>query len=103
MRGGAEGVMTQGRRVWRRAFCPAVLILSARSPARAATFTVTNTDDSGPGSLRQAITDANGAGAGPHEIHFNISGAGVHTITPATGLPTITISSGGLTIDGTTQ
>lgn len=37
----------------------ATLILSANIPARAATFTVTNTNDSGAGSLRQAILDAN--------------------------------------------
>ena len=52
----------------------------------AATFTVTNTNDSGPGSLRQAILDANGA-AGLDTIAFNVSGAGcdgggVCTITP---------------------
>ena len=39
-----------------------LLILSALLPlqtARADTYVVTNTNDSGPGSLRQAITDAN--------------------------------------------
>lgn len=40
--------------------------------ARAATFTVTNTDDSGPGSLRQAIEDANAA-AGADIIDFQIA------------------------------
>src|SRR5690242_8770918 len=30
------------------------------------TFVVTNTNDSGPGSLRQAITDSNNAGSGPN-------------------------------------
>ena len=39
-----------------------------------------------PGSLRQAILDANGT-PGPDTIAFNIPGAGVHTITPATALP----------------
>lgn len=38
--------------------------------ARAATFTVTNTGESGAGSLRQAITDANAA-AGADEIVFD--------------------------------
>ena len=71
--------------------------------AAAATFTVTNTSDSGAGSLRQAITDANGAGAGPHSVTFNISGSGVHAIALSSALPTITVASGGLTIDGTTQ
>jgi hypothetical protein len=68
-------------------------------PAWAATFTVTNTNDSGAGSLRQAITDANG-NAGPDSIHFNIPGDGVHTIQPLTGLPNIAAP---VTIDGTTQ
>lgn len=52
----------------------AVLLVVAL-PLSAATFTVTNTNDSGAGSLRQAIDDANSAGAGPHNIEFNIAGA----------------------------
>src|SRR5262245_53883592 len=67
----------------------------------AATFTVTNTNDTGAGSLRQAITDANNA-AGPHTIEFSIAGGGVHTISPATALPQIVIAEG-ITIDGTSQ
>ena len=39
------------------------------TPAEAATFTVTNVADSGPGSLRQAIADANGA-AGADTVDF---------------------------------
>lgn len=54
-----------------------------------ATYTVSNTNDSGAGSLRQAITDANG-NAGADSINFNIAGTGVHTITLASALPTIT-------------
>src|SRR5437762_9370279 len=42
------------------------------------TFAVSNTDDSGPGSLRQAILDAD-TGTGSNTIDFAISGAGVHT------------------------
>src|SRR5436190_18700995 len=61
-------------------------------------FTVTNTNDSGAGSLRQAITDANGMGGGT--INFNIPGTGAHTISPLTVLPTITQT---VTIDGYTQ
>jgi parallel beta-helix repeat protein len=80
----------------------ALLFLSARF-AMAATFTVINTNDSGSGSLRQAITDANGAGAGPHTIAFDIPGSGVQTITLLTALPAVNISSGGVTIDATTQ
>jgi S-layer homology domain len=72
--------------------------------APAATFTVTNTNDSGAGSLRKAIEDANTA-AGADTIAFNVSGAGcsgsgVCTITPASVLPTV---SGTLLIDGYTQ
>lgn len=67
--------------------------------ARGATFTVTNTNDAGPGSLRQAILDAN-ASAGLDTIDFNIPGAGPHTIRPASDLPTITDS---VIIDGYTQ
>jgi hypothetical protein len=65
----------------------------------AATFTVTNTNDSGAGSLRQAILDANGT-AGADTIAFDIAGAGVHTIVPASALAAITEA---VTIDGYTQ
>jgi hypothetical protein len=50
---------------------------------------VTNTSDSGAGSLRQAILCAN-ANAGLETISFNIPGTGPHTIAPLTALPTIT-------------
>src|SRR5262245_4202689 len=85
-----------------RAVLAAALLGFVAVAVGAATFTVINTDDSGAGSLRQAIMDAGSGGPGPHEIHFDIPGSGVHTITPATGYPTISIT-GGLTIDGTTQ
>ncbi len=61
-------------------------------------FTVTNTLDTGIGSLRQEIAAANTAGGG--SIDFDIPFAGVQTITPATALPVITST---VTIDGTTQ
>jgi hypothetical protein len=94
------------RRVWRCTWTlfsiAAVLwgLLPVRQIARAATYVVTNTNDSGAGSLRQAILDAN-ASAGSDTITFNIPGAGVHTITPLAALPTLTDS--GTTIDGYTQ
>ena len=50
---------------------------------------MTNADDSGPGSLRQAILDAN-SNPGSDEISFNIAGSGVHTIRLASPLPAIT-------------
>jgi FG-GAP-like repeat len=73
---------------------PSVLVTAAQS-----TFVVANTNDGGPGSLRQAILDAN-ASAGADQITFSISGSGVHTITPSSPLPTITDT---VIIDGTTQ
>jgi hypothetical protein len=68
-------------------------------PAHAADFTVTNTNDSGAGSLRQAILAANAA-AGADTIKFNVPGSGVKTIRPLTALPAITDP---VTIDGYTQ
>ncbi|HRQ63321.1 MAG TPA: Calx-beta domain-containing protein [Xanthomonadaceae bacterium] len=76
-----------------------VLAILALQPAMAATFTVTNTNDSGTGSLRWAIGQANAA-AGADLIHFNISGSGVRLIQPMSPLPAIT---GAVVIDGTTQ
>ncbi|MDS4026326.1 MAG: tectonin domain-containing protein, partial [Candidatus Contendobacter sp.] len=57
-------------------------------PVEAATFTVTNLDDSGPGSLRQAILDANAA-AGDNTVNFQNGLSG-----------TITLSSGELSVTG---
>jgi hypothetical protein len=65
----------------------------------ATTYTVDNTSDSGAGSLRQAIIDAN-ANPGPDTITFNIPGAGPHKITPLTQLDNIVDQ---VTIDGTSQ
>src|SRR5260221_3088616 len=67
--------------------------------ALAATFTVTNTNDSGAGSLRQAILDANTA-PGADTITFSIGGGGAKLIAPSTLLPAIT---GPATLDATTQ
>jgi hypothetical protein len=86
-----------------RAFVLVPVLASLVRVASAATFSVTNTSDSGAGSLRQAIADANSGGPGPHTITFDIPGSGVHTIVPATGLPFLSVASGGVTIDGTTQ
>jgi hypothetical protein len=68
-------------------------------PAPGSSFVVTNTNDSGTGSLRQAILNANNT-AGVDNITFNIPGAGPHTITPAAALPTV---SDPVLIDATTQ
>jgi predicted outer membrane repeat protein len=59
-------------------------------------FLVTNTNDSGPGSLRQAILDSNGAAllnGNPNVILFDIPGSGVQVISPVNPLPTVTQSS----------
>jgi hypothetical protein len=75
-------------------------LLPARHTAQALTYTVTNTNDSGAGSLRQAIIAAN-TNPGADTIDFNITGcSGVCTIQPASALPTL---AGGITIDGYTQ
>ena len=73
---------------------PSVLL-----PQVASTFVVTNTNDSGSGSLRQAMTDAN-SNLGTDTIGFNIPGPGVHTIPLASPLPVILDP---VIIDGTTQ
>ncbi len=70
---------------------------SFASPA--ITFTVTNTNDSGAGSFRQALLDAN-ANPGLDTIVFNIGSGGIQTITLSTELPRI---SDPVIIDATTQ
>jgi titin len=64
-----------------------------------ATFTVSNVNDGGPGSLRQALLDAD-ASPGTDAVNFNIAGAGAHTISPLSPLPFITDP---LALDGATQ
>ncbi|MCB9295614.1 MAG: VCBS repeat-containing protein [Lewinellaceae bacterium] len=61
---------------------------------------VTNTNDSGPGSLREAINCAN-SNPGADLISFNIGGTPPFIISPATKLPAIIDNY--TTIDGTTQ
>ena len=53
-----------------------------------ATFLVSNTNDSGSGSLRQAIASANMT-AGFNYIVFGINSTGMPVITPASPLPEI--------------
>jgi hypothetical protein len=69
------------------------------------TYTVTNTDDSGSGSLRAAINNANdGSGTPADVIEFDISGSASssnpHVIQPESELPAI---ADPLTIDGSTE
>src|SRR5258706_3278180 len=62
-------------------------------------ISVTSANDSGDGTLRAAIEQANGD-AGPDTIEFHIAGSGVKQIELMTALPEVTTS---VTIDGTTQ
>lgn len=69
-----------------------VLLSLVTTPLFAGTYTVTNTSDDGPGSLRQAIVEANSAAcAAPCDIVFRIAGpvpeSGWFTIRPASPLP----------------
>src|SRR6185295_5639644 len=67
--------------------------------APVASITVTSNADSGPGSLRQAILDANsGFCAAPCLIAFNLSTTQINLLTT---LPSITASN--VTLDGSTQ
>src|SRR3954470_23504428 len=63
-------------------FAIGLLLYAVALPVHAATITVTNTNDSGPGSLRQALTAANDGDT----INFAVTG-------------TITLTSGGLSIN----
>ena len=51
------------------------------SVAQAATFTVTSLNDSGPGSLRQAVLDANANLTSTHTINFQSGLTGTITLT----------------------
>jgi len=69
-----------------------------------ATLSVTTTADSGAGSLRQAILDANDTTTNPGQntIDFSIGTSGSQTISLASPLPAITNTSG-VIIDGTSE
>jgi len=69
------------------------------SPAWAATYTVTNNADSGTGSLRQAIIDADTTTGVADTINFATSVSGQTITLTSSQLPTIT-DGAGLTIDG---
>ncbi len=80
---------------WKRYAAPAFAALAALlcSVTFATTFTVTTVNDSGAGSLRQAIIDANAdataTSVAPHLIQFGIAAAGVQTIAPTSQFPLI--------------
>jgi len=83
-----------------------VLLAGPGAEASPTTYTVNSTADPGDGTcdgtectLREAIAAAN-ANAGTDTIEFDITGAGPHTISPGSALPTITDP---VTIDGTSE
>src|SRR5215217_8576674 len=69
------------------------------SPAWAATYTVKNNADSGEGSLRQAIIDADTTTGVADTINFDPALSGQTITLTSAQLPTIT-DGAGLTIDG---
>lgn len=86
------------RRRWRIEELEPRLLYAADTAALAtlgdigSTFVVSTTADSGPGSLREAITLANG-NPGADTIRFDIAAPlvdGAHTITPRSALPALT-------------
>jgi fibronectin-binding autotransporter adhesin len=89
-----------------RALLALVALLGAADAAQGANFTVNNTADSGAGSLRQAITDANAATDASNTIVFSLPASS--TIPLATPLPDLepqtlvfdAASGPGITIDG---
>ena len=76
-----------------------LLALFFTAESRAVTITVTNNNDAGPGSLRQAVIDVNASVDPANKINFNISGGPVK-ITLVASMPTIIKQ---VIIDGTTQ
>lgn len=83
-------------------FCKVLFgLVCFSTPLVADTFTVINTDSSGPGSLAQAVGDANAHWEeGPQTVAFAIPGSGVHIIDLSNR--TIPVASF-ITIDGYTQ
>src|SRR3712207_519418 len=80
------------------------LAVGAAPAVQAATtvITVTSSADSGPGSLRAAIVQANNT-SGPVEIRFNLPGYDpIRKITLSSSLPLIT-NTGGVFINGYSQ
>jgi hypothetical protein len=72
------------------------MLLTPAKAAYASTYTVTNLNDSGTGSLRSAITSANGDAAGNIVFASGLAG----TISLQSSLPNISLASGSMTITG---
>ncbi|HUR97239.1 MAG TPA: Calx-beta domain-containing protein [Pyrinomonadaceae bacterium] len=84
-------------------------IMFFAAAAQAATFQVTNTNDSGVGSLRQAMINANNDTNTNSFILFNFAGGGVQTINLQSPLPVVSLDRAEcgvvrtLTIDATSM
>src|SRR5687768_17213733 len=89
-------VVHQHRR--RRSYRATLAVETLEQRTLLSTYTVSNANDAGAGSLRQAILDANAHG-GADNIHFAI-GSGAKTINLVKGLPSITDTT---TLDASTQ
>lgn len=76
--------------------------LSAQILVGPCTKIVTNTNDTGAGSLRACIECAN-ANAGSDTIKFAISGAGPYRIKPITDLPPLGVAADDVLLSGKTQ
>jgi hypothetical protein len=83
----------------RRQFRPLARLLEPLEPRHLLSIVVTNTNDSGKGSFRQAILDAN-SHSGLDTITFNIHSKDAPTISPVSPLPPITEA---VVIDGYSQ
>jgi hypothetical protein len=94
------------RRVPRQTYRPSPELLEGR--ALLSTFTVTNTNNSGAGSLRAAIAAVNKDTVNQVDvINFKIPGTGTHTIKLTSALPIVThpvningSSEAGIVLDG---
>ncbi|MGE5096946.1 MAG: choice-of-anchor D domain-containing protein [Betaproteobacteria bacterium] len=89
---------------FKRFVAAAAVLAAAMAGTAHAQFVVTNTNDSGAGSLRQAMLDANASCISVPSnpaISFNIAGTGPFAIRPLSPLPSIACAA--TTIDGYTQ
>ena len=93
-----------------RKFLTVILLIISYIDIFPNVYTVINTNDSGAGSLRQAMTEANSGYMGNHTITFNIpqtdpgydAQTGTFTIALQSELPYLLVV-GNITIDATTQ
>src|SRR5262245_1965731 len=76
-----------------------LLVESLEDRAVPTSYVVTNTSDSGAGSLRQAVTDATASGT-DDTVDFSALFSTPQTITLNSQLPLIAAAGGGLSING---